>query len=184
RKAIQTRQAKAEKKQALFKVAIDTAQAIVSSIAKSPETFGLPFSAFAAAAGLAQSAIIASQQIPQFWQGGTVEQGGTIMVNDDPFGKKGSNYKEVAETPKGQLLFPQGKNVKMNVPKGTKIHSTYTDFLNDINSNLFKPNNIAPIDMRSGIIPMIQNNGMDKNDLKEVFSNEIGRLNNTIKNKP
>lgn len=149
RAAIQVRQAKAQKEQALFKIGIDTAQAIVASIAKSPETFGLPFSAFAAAAGALQAGLVASTKIPQFWAGGITE-GGEIMVNDDPLGIKGDNFKEVIKEPSGKLHFPQGKNVKMNVPKGSKVFPTYTDFNNeldkilDINNINFKENVVNP----------------------------------------
>jgi hypothetical protein len=112
RAEIQTREARAQKELAIFNSIINTAQAIVSFLAKGQ--FG-----FAIAAGLvgaAQVAIIQSQQIPQFFEGG-VHDGGMMLVNDG----KGSNYKETIVTPDGKAINPTGRNVLMNAPKGTQI---------------------------------------------------------------
>lgn len=46
----------------IAQIAIDTASAIVKSVSASPTTFGLPFSAFALATGVAQAAAVASTQ--------------------------------------------------------------------------------------------------------------------------
>jgi hypothetical protein len=82
--AEKTKQARRDKALAIIQASIDTALAIVKSIAASPTTFGLPFSAFAAAAGAAQIATIASKPIPKFERGGKVggkrhSQGGTLI---------------------------------------------------------------------------------------------------------
>ena len=182
RRTIEQRQAESQRDQAIFNVGIDTAQAIVATLAKTPPPAGLPLAALMAGIGAAQLVAIKSQQIPQFWMGtenGT--PGGQIMVNDDPFGVKGSNYKEVVKEPSGKLHFPQGKNVKMNVPKGSKVYSTYDQFMNSLDRELMT-NNIMPIG-QSNIPPMIINQGLSKSDIKDVFSSEIGKLNSTIKNK-
>lgn len=67
--ALKTRQAKADKQAGLFNVAINTAQAVAKAIAISPETFGLPFSAFALAQGAIQAGVIASKPIPKYKKG-------------------------------------------------------------------------------------------------------------------
>jgi hypothetical protein len=180
RKQIQIRQAKAQKDQAIFNIGVDTAQAVVATLAQTPPPAGLPLAALVSAIGLAQLVAVQSQQIPQFWQGGE-HMGGNLIMNDDPFGKKGRNYKEVAETPSGKLHTPQGKNVKMNLPKGTIIHPTYDAFVNSLDNELIN-NNIMPIG-QSSIMPMVINNGLKRSDIQEVFSQEIGKLNKTIKNK-
>ena len=79
-----TKQAKQDKNLALFNIAIATAEAVIRAIAASPKTFGLPFSAFAAAAGLAQAAVVAAKPLPKFEKGGVVggslhSGGGTIV---------------------------------------------------------------------------------------------------------
>lgn len=128
-KELQAREAKAKQKQAMFNIAIDTAQAIVGAFAASPATFGLPFSAVAAAVGAIQLAMVASQKIPQYWMGGT-HDGGLMMVNDG----QGSNYKETIITPDGKIMQPEGRNVVMNAPKGTEIftHEQWQLKLNDM----------------------------------------------------
>jgi hypothetical protein len=55
---IKRRMFEREKKMRLGQVAIDTASAVVKSVAASPETFGLPFSAFALATGIANAMAI------------------------------------------------------------------------------------------------------------------------------
>jgi tape measure domain-containing protein len=82
RKEIARREAKAKQKQAIFNIAIDTAQAIVAAVAKSPLTGGLPWSAIAAAIGAAQIAMVASQQIPQYWKGTDNAEGGLAWTQE------------------------------------------------------------------------------------------------------
>jgi hypothetical protein len=82
--AEKTKQARQDKALALFQIAIDTAQAVSKSIAASPTTFGMPFTAFAIASGLAQAALVAAKPIPKFEKGGVVggqrhSQGGTMI---------------------------------------------------------------------------------------------------------
>jgi len=66
---IQAKQAKNEKIQALFSVAINTAIGASKAIAASPATFGLPFLPFVIAQGAIQAALIAGQPIPEFAKG-------------------------------------------------------------------------------------------------------------------
>ena len=82
--AEKTKQARQDKALALFEIGINTAQAVIKAISASPTTFGLPFSAFAAAAGLAQAAVVAAKPLPKFERGGLIggrlhSQGGTII---------------------------------------------------------------------------------------------------------
>jgi len=117
-KDIDYRKAKADKKNALFNIAINTAQAVVSAVAESPLTFGLPWSAFALALGAAQAAVVSAQDIPRYFKGGT-HDGGLMMVNDAP----GSNFKETIVFPNGGIAQPEGRDVLMNAPRGTKIYT-------------------------------------------------------------
>jgi hypothetical protein len=124
RKEIANRENQAKKKQAIFNIAIDTAQAVMAA---APNIVTM---AIMGALGLAQIATVASQEIPQYWQGGT-HDGGIMMVNDDPLGIKGNSYREIIQTPDGKLSSPKGKNVKMNAPKGTQIF-TQEQFANNL----------------------------------------------------
>jgi tape measure domain-containing protein len=118
KKDIAHREAKAKQDQAIFNIAIDTAQAVASAVAESPLTFGLPWSAFAIAMGAVQIGLVKSQKIPQYFMGGT-HDGGLMMVNDGA----GSNYKETIVTPDGQIIQPSGRNVLMDAPAGTEIYT-------------------------------------------------------------
>ena len=82
--AEKTKQAKLDRALAIFDIGINTATAISKSVAASPETFGLPFSAFAAVTGALQLAAVLSKPIPKFERGGLIggklhSQGGTLI---------------------------------------------------------------------------------------------------------
>lgn len=69
RKEILNKQARKQRELDLAEIQVKTALAVITAIALSPLTFGLPFSAFALAQGLAQYAFAASKPIPQFAKG-------------------------------------------------------------------------------------------------------------------
>jgi tape measure domain-containing protein len=181
RKEIAEKEFKAKKQQAIFNIAIDTAQAIVASVSQSPLTFGLPFSAIAAAIGAAQIAVVQAQQVPAFKDGG-VHDGGTMLVNDG----SGSNYKETIQTPDGKIYQPKERNVLMNAPKGTKIftHDQWQKNLDNIltsNSiNYSQPNVVVNSGMSDEqvdrIVSTIANKqeshlSLDKSGIKQYVSN-------------
>jgi tape measure domain-containing protein len=116
RKEIAAREYKAKKQQAIFNIAIDTAQAILGLWVKPGFPAAIPLAAIVGALGAAQIAMVQSQPVPAFKDGG-VHDGGTMLVNDG----KGSNYKETIQTPDGKIYQPKERNVIMNAPKGTKI---------------------------------------------------------------
>jgi hypothetical protein len=129
RRRIQRQQAEAQKRMAMFNIAVDTAQAIVATLAQTPPPAGLPLAALIGAIGAIQMTMVASQPIPAFEKGG-IHDGGLMLVNDG----KGSNYAEKVVTPDGKVHEPKGRNVVMNAPKGTKIftHDQWKDQLNNI----------------------------------------------------
>lgn len=69
RKAAKRKAFELEKEENLKKVGIATALAVIKAIAASPETFGLPFSAFATAEGLIQAGFIKAQKPPAYAKG-------------------------------------------------------------------------------------------------------------------
>ncbi len=157
RRAIERQRAEQEKKQAIFNVIINTAQAIASAVAKSPLTGGLPFSAIAAAIGAAQIAVISSAEIPNYEYGTDNHQGGLMLIND----AKGSNYTEAVKTPDGKVTKYKGRNVLVNAPKGTEVLTAQEtlQFDRDLNNLL----------MNNGISQNVAYNGIDKNDLDNVM---------------
>jgi len=161
KKEISFREAKAKQKQTIFNIAIDTAQAVVSAIAQSPLTLGMPWAAIIAGIGLAQIVAVASQEIPQYWMGGT-HDGGLMMVNDG----SGSNFRETIVTPDGKISKPQGRNVIMDAPKGTEIftHEQWNEQLN----GMLQGNGIDWSRTTSN-----HYNGLSKSDLEDVMTRTI-----------
>jgi hypothetical protein len=129
KKDIAYREAKAKQKQAIFNIAIDTAQAIIGLWANPGFPAAIPLAIGVGVLGAAQIAMVSSQKIPQYWMGGT-HDGGLMMVNDGA----GSNFKETIVTPDGKIMQPQGRNVIMDAPAGTEIftQSQWNDTLNDM----------------------------------------------------
>lgn len=113
KKEVANRENKAKQKQAIFNIAIDTAQAVVASFIKDPT--GIT-AAIIAALGAAQIGIVAAQKIPQYFDGG-VHGGGLAMIND----AGGSNYVETVVTPDGKVQQFKGRDVVADLPKGTEI---------------------------------------------------------------
>ena len=113
KKEIANRENKAKQKQAIFNIAIDTAQAVVASLIRDPT--GIT-AAIIGALGAAQIAVVAAQKIPQYFDGG-VHGGGLAMIND----AGGSNYVETVVTPDGKVQQFKGRDVVTDLPKGTEI---------------------------------------------------------------
>lgn len=163
RKSIQRRQAQDEKKQAMFNIAINTAQAVMATLGKGG-FFASPLAITVAAIGAAQLAMVAAQEIPAFAEGG-VHEGGKMLIND----AKGSKFQETVVTPDGKVRQFKGRNKVVDAPKGTQIF-TPDQWSKQINNMLLK-NNISPLETN-------QTNGINKDDLESVFrkysgSNEV-----------
>src|SRR5947207_1803443 len=173
RKEIQAREAKAKQQQAIFNVVIDTAQAVIASVAESPLTFGLPFAAVAAAIGAAQIAIILAQKPPEFWQGTdnapqgwakTDERGAELHTdnkgNIKDFGSdKGSRFKYLE---KGDKIF--------NAYETKKILSQ-----NDFDTQL------SNILIGRGIdIPVIINNGLKASEMDELLGKYLANQTKSV----
>jgi hypothetical protein len=108
------RKAKADKTASLFRIAISTAEAIARSVAVSPQTFGLPFSAFAAATGALQAAVVAARPLPQFRKGTKSAPRGLAVV-----GEEGS---ELIER-NGKYSITPGKPTLVKLQGGEKIYT-------------------------------------------------------------
>jgi len=116
RRQLARARAKAEKEAAIFNTIINTAAAVVAALANPGGPAGVVLAALVGILGAAQVAVIASEPLPQFKDGG-VHKGGLMMVND----AKGSKYQEKIVTPDGKIYSPKGRNVLMNAPSGTEI---------------------------------------------------------------
>lgn len=179
-KEIKRREFQSKKGQAIFNILIDTAQGIMSALA-SPFP-NVPLSIAIGAIGAIQAGIVASQQVPQFKDGG-IHKGGLMMVNDE----QGSNFKEIIKTPDGKMRIYNERNKVLNAPSGTEIiNATET-------SQLMHSQALNSILTNNGIMPtqIVQNsNNVDLTPVvnainnKESFSMNIdkGGLNTFVKN--
>jgi len=142
RRAIAQREAKAKQKQAIFNIAIDTAQAIVATLAKTPPPAGIPLALLMGAIGAAQIAMVASQKIPQYWKGTDNAEGGLAWTQE-----KG---REIITDKHGNIKYTGsdgGAKLTM-LDKGDKVYTAEQTkrmmFDDNLNSILFRNNINSP----------------------------------------
>lgn len=164
RRAIQRREAEAQKRLALFNILINTAQAVVSALPN------IPLSIAIGVIGAVQAGIVASQEIPQFWRGTenapeglawTQEKGAEVITD------KSGNVKTLGSNKGAQLTY---------LSKGDKVYKSHEDYINKVLSkngidDLGSYINFAP--------PKEVNNSFDMVEMKQEFS----KLASVIKNK-
>lgn len=163
RRQIERERAKQQKEQAMFNAIINLAQGIMATIGQLGFPAAIPMIALVSALGAVQIGMIASQPLPAYAEGTTNHIGGPMLVNDG----NGSNYRETVVTPDGKIIQPQGRNVIMNAPKGTQVF-THEQWQKRVGS-------ILNGDKNQYNYPV--NNGITKEDLKEILS-EQSRHNN------
>lgn len=159
-KEIANRENKAKQKQAIFNIAIDTAQAIMATVGKTGFA-GLPLALILGALGAAQIAMVASQKIPQYFDGTDNHIGGLMLVNDG----KGANYQEKVILPNGKEIMPEGRNVLMNAPKGTKVLTHEQQIMQMLNER--------GISMSA---KYSQNNGMTANEMDSIMGRHFAKI--------
>ena len=165
KKEIANRENKAKQKQALFNIAIDTAQGIVSALASTPPN--IPLSIAIGAIGAIQLGLVASQKVPQYFDGTDNHIGGMMLVNDGV----GSNYKEKVILPNGKEIMPEGRNVLMNAPKGTKVLTHEQQIMQMLNER--------GISMHSS---HGQNNGMTAQEMDSVMAKHFSKIQTNVTN--
>jgi hypothetical protein len=82
-KALKREQAQRDRDQALFNIGINTAQAIIATLARTPLPAGAPFVALTALAGIIQAGIVISRPLPKFKDGVYDLQGPGTETSDD-----------------------------------------------------------------------------------------------------
>ena len=155
KKAIQRREAKAEKDLAIFNAIIDTAQAVVAAL----PNYGLAIAV--GIIGAAQIALISSQPVPQFYKGTdnapegwalTQERGAEVITD-----KKG-NVKTLGNNKGAQMTY---------LNKGDKVYKSHDDY---INKQLSK-NGIQEMGSYLNLQPKVEvNNSFDMEGMKQEFS--------------
>ena len=102
---IKIKQAKLDKEQAMFNIAISTAQAVIGMLANPSGVAGTVLAIFAAATGLAQLAAVASKPLPKYAKGKKSQGAGH-------FAQVGELGPETMWIPDNAAIIPHGR--KMN----------------------------------------------------------------------
>jgi hypothetical protein len=129
RKEIATREFKAKKQQAIVNIAMDTAQALIGLWVKPGFPAAIPMSIVVASLGAIQAGVVASQKVPQYFEGTDNHPGGLALINDG----KGANYKETVVTPDGKVRQFSGRDVMIDAPAGTQVF-THDQWNNELNT--------------------------------------------------
>jgi DNA repair ATPase RecN len=163
RRAIERRQAEAQKKLAVFNIVTDTAQAIVASLLRDPTgTLAILIGAI----GAAQLGIVLSQEIPQFWKGTDNAPEGLAWTQE-----KG---REIITDKKGRIKSlgsDKGAQLTM-LEKGDKVFTAQE-------SSMIFDNGLNSILASNGIsMPKVE-----VNFETEKITNSIKSLENVIANK-
>jgi hypothetical protein len=158
KKEIDKRQFEDEKKISMVNIVIDTAQAIMSTYKKTG-FFGTPLAIIMGAFGAAQLAMVAAQQFPAYAEGTDNHKGGLMLVNDGA----GSNFQEKVILPSGKVIRPQGRNVLMDAPKGTKVLNHEQQLFEMLQSN--------NISMSSQ-----QASGLTYDEMNEIFQKNLSNI--------
>jgi tape measure domain-containing protein len=168
RRQILERQARQDKAYAIVNSIINTAQAVIATLARTPPPAGTPLAIAVGAIGAAQTALIASQQIPQFYKGTdnapegwawTQEKGAEIITD------KSGRVKDTGSNGGAKLTY---------LSKGDKV------FTAEQSKNIMFNKELNSILNNNGILPTnVINNKLDLLPLRS----DIRSLENTIKNK-
>lgn len=111
KRQVQIEQAEFDRDKGVFDVIANTAVAVSAAVKLSPLTFGLPWSAFAAAMGAAQVAAILARPIPKFEQGTDFSPEGLAMVHPG----------EMRIDPSGKISMTPDAPAYTYLDRGTKI---------------------------------------------------------------
>lgn len=112
---IKKKQAEADRRNALFEIAIQTAIGVAKAVASSPLTFGLPWSAFVLAQGALQAALVAAKPIQQYYKGTKNATEGLAIV-----GERGV---EAVESKDGSVRLTGSKAHLTYLKQGDKVHT-------------------------------------------------------------
>jgi len=109
---LRRRESQAQKEQALFNIAINTAQGITAALTSTPPN--VPLSIIIGAIGVAQAALVAGREIPQYRTGTDNHKGGLAIVGD------GGKHELVHQPTLGWSVSPD-KSTMVNLEKGSKV---------------------------------------------------------------
>jgi hypothetical protein len=157
-KEIANREAKAKQKQAIFNIAIDTAQAIMAVSAKA-QWWMIPLMA---ALGATQIAVVASQKIPQYWRGTKNAPEGLALTNE-----KGA---EIHTDSKGNIKdFGDNSGARL-----TKMSAGDIVYTAEESRRMMFENEYHGLLRNNGISGAKPNNGMTASEMEAVMVRTLG----------
>lgn len=113
--ALNRKKAVADRDNALFQIGIETGVAVMKAVRFSPQTFGLPWSAYALGVGALQTALVLSRKIPQFKKGTEYAPEGLAIVDD-------GGGPELIIGPDGRIREIGGNGPRLTyLEKGSKV---------------------------------------------------------------
>ena len=160
-KEIAIREAKAQKKLAMFNIAINGAQAITATLGKTGFA-GIPLAAIVGTLVAAQLALVASQEIPEYWKGTDNAPEGWAKTNErgaEIHADSKGNIKDLGTNKGTQVKYLQKGDKIINATK-TKELLSLSSFNKEYNDMLF----------RNQILPPIMMNNANNIDLSGVES--------------
>jgi len=168
RKEIANRENKAKQKQAIFNIAIDTAQAIMATVGKTGFA-GLPLALILGALGAAQIAMVASQKIPEYWQGTDNASAGLAYTNErgaEIHTDKHGNIKDFGDN-KGARLTMMAQGDKVYTAEETKRMM----FNDDLNYMLNSRGVSMPINSQSNTMTAQQMDSIMEKHFSKIQTN-------------
>lgn len=173
RRALQQKQAKAQRDQAIFNILINTAQGVVAALTSTPPN--VPLSIAVGLIGAAQLAMVKSTQIPEFYKGTMNAPEGWALVDE--------RRPEIHTDKKGNIKsFGEQRANYRYLERGDRIYKSHEDYFNKELSQIMSVNNILPfqeaMSLKSPIVN-IESNGLSKTE----FVNQIQSLKQVIQSK-
>jgi len=166
--AMQKKQAKFNKAQALVDIAINTAIGISAATKDGP--LGLALIPILVTLGALQAATVLAQPLPAFAEGGIMGHDGVALVGD-------GGQREVMRTPDGKLSVTPANDTLVNIPKGTEIFPSIADFNNEqpsyLDSKIYSATLLASISLNQKSIEgmMFTQRELDQRLLDEMIRN-------------
>lgn len=170
---IKRRMAQNEKRAAVISSIINTAAAVTKTFATLGWPAGILAASIIAGLGAAQTAIIASQPIPQFKEGVRDFEGGLAVVGD------GGKREPITDS-KGQLIgVSPDRPTLVNLPKGSNVYKDRDSFEKELNQML-NLNGISPLGSAiNSPIVVIEgggSNGLTESQMKKVMKETLGSM--------
>lgn len=179
---IKRREFQAKKQQAIFNIAIDTAQGVVSALASTPPN--VPLSIAIGVIGALQAGIVASQQIPQFWKGTdnapegwawTQEKGREIITDSKGNIKSMGNDKGATKTwlNRGDKVFTAEQTTQL-MHNDSLNNILTSNGINQTTKEIYQTNvDLTPVVNAINNKPSVINQ-IDKGGFRQLLSNGHG----------